>query len=305
MRIFDAHCDLLYQLWRRPEISEWNDLNLHVTIEKLFQFGAKVQCFAIFIPVEVTNKLEAAFAQASIFFNRIINGYEKMIHIRTKQDLLALKDDEIGAILTLEGCEPIGHDLSLLSIFQQLGVRSAGLTWNFANLLADGALETRNAGLSFYGRHVVEKLNHYHMWTDISHLSERSFWDVIQLADYPIASHSNSYALCPHPRNLRDDQIKAIVAKKGLIGITFVPQFTSSGPQASMKHLLNHLDYVCGLAGENAVGLGSDFDGIDETIEGLEGYEQYPYLLNTLLKHYSESQVEKFMYKNFAESIPF
>lgn len=72
-----------------------------------------------------------------------------------------------------------------------------------------------------------------------------------------------------------------------------------------MKHLLNHLDYVSGLAGENAVGFGSDFDGIDETIEGLEGYEQYPYLLNTLSKHYSESQVEKFMYKNFADSIPF
>jgi membrane dipeptidase len=277
VRIFDAHCDLLYQLWRRPEISEWNDLNLHVTIEKLFQFGAKVQCFAIFIPVDVTNKLEAAFAQASIFYDRIINGYEKIIHIRTKQDLHALKDDEIGAILTLEGCDPIGHDLSLLSIFQQLGVRSAGLTWNFANLLADGALETRNAGLSFYGRHVVGKLNDYHMWTDVSHLSERSFWDVIQLADHPIASHSNS----------------------------FVPQFTSSRSRASMKHLLNHLDYVCGLAGENAVGFGSDFDGIDETIEGLEGYEQYPYLLNTLSKHYSESQVEKFMYKNFADSIPF
>ncbi|MGM0919633.1 MAG: dipeptidase [Bacillota bacterium] len=305
MRIFDAHCDLLYQLWRRPEISEWNDLNLHVTIEKLFQFGAKVQCFAIFIPVDVTNKLEAAFAQASIFYDRIINGYEKIIHIRTKQDLHALKDDELGAILTLEGCDPIGHDLSLLSIFQQLGVRSAGLTWNFANLLADGALETRNAGLSFYGRHVVGKLNHYHMWTDVSHLSERSFWDVIQLAEHPIASHSNSYALCPHPRNLKDDQIKAIVAKNGLIGITFVPQFTSSRSRASMKHLLNHLDYVCGLAGENAVGFGSDFDGIDETIEGLEGYEQYPYLLNTLSKHYSESQVEKFMYKNFADSIPF
>lgn len=207
--------------------------------------------------------------------------------------------------MTLEGCDPIGHDLSLLSIFHQLGVRSAGLTWNFANLLADGALETRNAGLSFYGRHVVGKLNHYHMWTDVSHLSERSFWDVIQLADHPIASHSNSYALCPHPRNLKDDQIKAIVAKNGLIGITFVPQFTSSRSRASMKHLLNHLDYVSGLAGENAVGFGSDFDGIDETIEGLEGYEQYPYLLNTLSKHYSESQVEKFMYKNFADSIPF
>lgn len=305
MRIFDAHCDLLYQLWRNTEVSEWNNHSRHVTIEKLFQFGAKVQCFAIFVPVEATNKLEAALAQAAIFFECIVNRYEKIKHIRTKQDILALKNDEIGAILTLEGCEAIGHDLSLLTIFHQFGVRGAGLTWNFANLLADGALEIRDSGLSLKGKQMIKKMNDFQMWTDVSHLSERSFWDVIQLANHPIASHSNSYTLCPHPRNLRDDQIRALVQKKGIIGITFVPQFISAEKPAVMKNVLNHVDYICGLAGSDAVGFGSDFDGIEETVEGLEGYEQYSYLINTLLKHYSESQVRKLIYSNFANSVPF
>ncbi|MDX8288438.1 dipeptidase [Metabacillus indicus] len=305
MRIFDAHCDLLYQLWKDPEKSEWNDLNLHVTIEKLFRFGAKIQCFAIFVPVEAVNKKECAIAQAAIFHERILERYENIRLIKTKQDAARLKEDEIGAILTLEGLEPIGHDLQMLSVFYHLGVRAAGLTWNFANLLADGALETRNAGLTFFGRHAVSKLNAYNMWTDVSHLSERSFWDVIELADYPVASHSNSYALCPHPRNLKEDQLKAVADKKGIIGITFVPQFTASHAQAGMKHILNHLDYILGIVGEDAVGFGSDFDGIDETVEGLEGYEQYPYLVNTLLRHYSERQTEKFLCLNFINAIPF
>lgn len=72
-----------------------------------------------------------------------------------------------------------------------------------------------------------------------------------------------------------------------------------------MKHILNHLDYIVGIVGEDAVGFGSDFDGIDETVEGLEGYEQYPYLVNTLLRHYSERQTEKFLCLNFINAISF
>ena len=93
-----------------------------------------------------------------------------------------LKQDEIGAILTLEGCEALGKDEMKLRLFYRLGVRSFGLTWNYANLLADGALETRGAGLTTFGKHIVQELNTLHVWTDVSHLNERSFWDVIEIA---------------------------------------------------------------------------------------------------------------------------
>lgn len=77
MRIFDAHCDLLYKLWKDPEKSEWNDLNLHVTIEKLFRFGAKIQCFAIFVPVEAVNKKNARLHRLPFFTSAFLNAMKK------------------------------------------------------------------------------------------------------------------------------------------------------------------------------------------------------------------------------------
>ena len=99
-----------------------------------------------------------------------------MRFIRTKEDINRLKQDEVGALLTLEGCEAIGKEAMKLRLFYRLGVRSFGLTWNYANLLADGALETRGAGLTTVGRQVVQELNTLQLWTDLSHLNERSFW---------------------------------------------------------------------------------------------------------------------------------
>lgn len=102
-------------------------------------------------------------------------------------------------MLTLEGCEAIGESLTQLRTLLRLGVRSVGLTWNDANMVADGALEQRGGGLTRFGKEVVQLLNEQQCWTDVSHLSERAFWDVMELAHYPIASHSNAYTLCPHP----------------------------------------------------------------------------------------------------------
>src|SRR5690606_3795964 len=93
----------------------------------------------------------------------------------------------------------------------RLGVLSLGLTWNKANLLADGASEPRGGGLTEFGREVVALNNKYGVLTDVSHLSERGFWDVIELAEAPFASHSNARALCDHPRNLTDEQIRALI----------------------------------------------------------------------------------------------
>lgn len=104
-----------------------------------------------------------------------------MKFIQTKDDINMLKQDGIGAILTIEGCEAIGKDAMKLRLLYRLGVRSFGLTWNYANLLADGALETRG-GFNDFGKHVVQELNTLHVWTDVSHLNERSFWDVIEIA---------------------------------------------------------------------------------------------------------------------------
>ncbi len=307
LQIFDAHCDMLFKLWENPKIDVFKDDRLHVNINRLKIGKKSVQCFAIFVPENIpfVQRLSVAQQQINIFYQKIIHQYPEIKLIKTKGDLETLKDGETGAILTLEGCDAIGDQITNLELLYELGVRSVGLTWNYANLVADGVLEKRNAGLTNFGTEVIRFLNRHNMWTDLSHASERSFWEALDVADYPIATHSNVYQLCSHVRNLKDEQIVALFKKKGVIGVTFVPFFTSDQSKPTISSLIKHVEYLCSLGGENQIGFGSDFDGIDETIAGLENYSCYEKLGNELLHYYSDTQVKKFLYRNLADYLSF
>ncbi|KKI92646.1 diguanylate cyclase [Bacillus sp. SA1-12] len=307
MRVFDAHCDMLFKLWRDKKINVYDDESLHVSISKLKTMDKPTQCFAIYVPENVpfTHRLAVAHSQINIFYQKILKKYPEIKLIKTKSDIDRLTENEIGAILTLEGCDAIGDQLEQLEILFQLGVRSVGLTWNYANLVADGALEKRNGGLTNFGRKVISYLNSQNLWTDLSHTCERSFWEALDLANYPIASHSNVYKLCPHVRNLKDEQIRAMFKKNGMIGVTFVPYFTANTPQPILSDVLHHIDYLCSLGGENNIGFGSDFDGIDLTIKGLENYACYYGFINHMLKYYPQKLVNKLVYQNFIDHISF
>jgi membrane dipeptidase len=305
--IFDAHCDALMKLWQDRSLSFQDGAPLHVTFSGMAEAGVKVQCFAIYVPETVPEeaRFTAALEMADIFFSRIVEAFPSIKFVRTKQDIAALKEGEIGAMLTLEGCDSIGANLVKLKTLLRLGVASVGLTWNFPNAVADGAWEKRGAGLTAFGRQVVELLNETKRWVDVSHLSERAFWDVIETARFPIASHSNAHRLCPHPRNLTDEQLKALIEKDGMIGINFVPYFlTKDKRRATVADVLRHLDHVCALGGEHNVGFGSDFDGITETVSGLETVKQYDQLVNELYKHYSAEQASRFLFGNFYAHLP-
>lgn len=307
MKIFDAHCDVLFQLWSAKGKKDFrNDSQLHITFEQLKNRKGSIQCFAIYVPETVAyeRRFEVVLQMIDIFHSEILS-LPGMKFIQTKDDINMLKQDEIGALLTLEGCEAIGKDVMKLRLFYRLGVRSFGLTWNYANLLADGALETRAAGLTNFGKQVVQELNMLHLWTDVSHLNERSFWDVIEIAKNPIASHSNCYKLCQHPRNLNDEQIGALIKRNSMIGVTFVPQLLTSERQAHITDILRHVEYICSIGGEKNVGFGSDFDGILETVVNVTAYREYENVVNELYKHYDTSTVERFLYDNFVERISF
>nr|WP_309099410.1 dipeptidase [Fredinandcohnia onubensis] len=306
MKIFDAHSDVLYKMWMDPTIDFANSPKLHINYDRLKASGSKVQSFAIYIPEEVKpeSRFEVALEMVEIFNNKVVAPSPLLKVVRTKEDILALKEDEIGAFLTLEGCDAIDQSIVKLQTLLRLGVSSVGLTWNYANFVADGVGEPRGAGLSSFGIEVVKEHNKASIWTDVSHLSIKGFWDVMEVADYPIASHSNAMAICNHRRNLLDEQILALIKKNGMIGITFVPQFLSNRDTATIDDVIKHLDYICSLGGENHVGFGSDFDGITETTIGLENFSGYEGLVNKLLKYYSEIQVKKFLYQNFVANLP-
>ncbi|MCC3357406.1 dipeptidase [Bacillus sp. REN16] len=306
VKIFDAHSDVLYKMWMDPTIDFADSPKLHITYNRLKASGSKVQCFAIYIPegVRAESRFEVALEMVEIFYKRVIAPSPLLKVVRTREDIKALKENEIGAFLTLEGCDAIDRSLVKLQTLLRLGVSSVGLTWNYANYVADGVGEPRGGGLSSFGIEVVKEHNKAFIWTDVSHLSIKGFWDVIEVADYPIASHSNAIAICNHRRNLLDEQIKALIQKNGMIGITFVPQFLSNHDSASIDDVLKHLDYICSLGGENHVGFGSDFDGITETTTGLENFSGYDMLVENLHKHYSANQAKNFLFQNFVGNLP-
>jgi len=307
MKIFDAHCDVLSKMWGNPAIRFYNDPTLHINYKHLKRVGGKnVQCFAIYVPehVQGSRKFQAALEMIDIFYRKILT-FPDIHFIRKKADLNRLKEQEIGAILTLEGCDAVGNDLTKLRTLFRLGVRSVGLTWNYANAVADGILEERGAGLSKFGKSLVQTNNEHHVWTDVSHLSEQGFWDVIELADYVIASHSNVKTLTGNPRNLTDAQICALIEKDAVIGITFVPKLLEINRKARMFEILKHVEYICSLGGSRNIGFGSDFDGIDETPEDMPNYSAgYQVLIDELLKRYPEQLVKGFLYYNFVRIMP-
>ena len=306
LKIFDAHCDVLWRMWENRGISFKDSEVLHVTWDGLKKSTAKVQCFAVYIPEKVRQEsaFDVALEMIDLFYEEILQRFPNMKLIRTKRDIAELKEGQIGAILTLEGCDAIGADIEKLRTLYRLGISSVGLTWNHANAVADGILEERGAGLSSFGKKVVKLNNDHFIWTDVSHLSVKGFWDVMELGDYVIASHSNCNKICNNPRNLSDEQVKALIQKDGVIGVTFVPQFLSSGTQANITDVLRHVEHFCSLGAVKHIGFGSDFDGIDQTVKSLGRIEDYTNLVNSLLKYYSETEVMGFLFDNFYTRFP-
>lgn len=307
MRIVDMHCDVLYKMMLDPGLDFSDETKLDVTYERLNAGNIGLQAFAIFLPEDHVPTFEAVEEAVRIFEQRII-ARPGMRVVRTKRDLLAAEDEgSIGALLTLEGADGLMGSLEYLVKAYDLGIRSLGVTWNYANWAADGVLEDRKAGLSVKGRELVKACQKLGMILDVSHLNEPGFWELLELTDQSvIASHSNAYELQPHPRNLNDEQIRALIARGGRIGITFVPDFI--GGEQAIDDVLRHLDHICSLGGEDYVAFGSDFDGIDEHLTGLANPADYVSLTELLQRHYSEEQVKKFLCENwrsfFLEQLP-
>jgi membrane dipeptidase len=167
---------------------------------------------------------------------------------------------KVGVLLAFEGAEPLGHDLSALRLFYAVGLRMMSLTWSRRNAFGDGAWENDSrGGLTRLGRAAVAEMDRLGIIVDVSHASDRTARDLLEVAVGPvIASHSNARALREHPRNLPDDLLKAVADTDGVIGVTAVPGFISDAP-ATIEKWVDHLQYVIDLVGIAHVGIGADF----------------------------------------------
>ncbi|MEV5024677.1 dipeptidase [Paenibacillus sp. LPE1-1-1.1] len=301
MKVVDFHCDVLCKLLIDEDLTFQSSKpgSLDVTYERLKAAGTVLQTFAIYIPQSMNGRLEPILESVDRF-HQLVLACEDMEWVRTAQDLeFCISNGKIGALLSLEGVDGLQGQMPLLRILHQLGIRAAGLTWNHANWAADGAMEPRGGGLTSAGRLLVEECNKLDILLDVSHLSERAFWDVAEHSQKPIlASHSNARAICDHPRNLSDAQIEKLIAKQGLIGITFVPWFVSHADEVPIDDLLRHIEHICEIGGEEHIMLGSDFDGIDRHMQNLSHPGELAALQEALLKRYTEQQTEQFMSGN-------
>jgi membrane dipeptidase len=301
MKVIDAHCDVLNKLMFQPDIDFHNTEHLDVTLERLVEVGSVLQLFAVYLSIRITNPEFHWVLKCIDLFHSLILSHPQMLHIKSAADLRrASKEGRIGAMLTLEGVDGLmGNELYLRTVYH-LGVRCIGITWNYGNWAADGVKEPRQGGFTLKGRQFVQQCNELGILLDVSHLTERGFWELAEMSERPfIASHSNVYDITPNPRNLRKEQIETILQRNGRIGLTFVPPLVNADGPAVMTDLLRHIDYIGSLGGYHHMGFGSDFDGIVQWTEGLEHMGTYNKLAELLTKHYSADVVECLLYKNW------
>ncbi len=301
MKSVDLHCDVLYKMLinNGADFSANHSDILDVTYNRLRQAKTVVQAFAVYIPQSRQDWLAAVLESISYFNSEVVSTFGMRAVTNKKELNKVLAAGEIGALLTLEGTDGLYGKPALLDTLYRLGIRMIGLTWNFANWAADGALEPRNGGLTLKGREFVQRCEQTGILLDVSHLSERSFWELLEHTERPfVASHSNCAALCSHPRNLNDAQINAVIAREGRIGITYVPQFLAAERKATLYDIVCHIEHICMLGGEQTIVLGSDFDGIEQHVPDLEHPGKLYNLVNELLKYYTEHQVKHFLSYN-------
>ncbi|PWI58248.1 dipeptidase [Sulfoacidibacillus thermotolerans] len=293
--IVDGHADILYRMGKE-KLSFYDDNALHQNYKHLRQSGVDVQVFVTFIEPEITasEQLFAVFDSLDRF-HREVERADAVQAVYTVAELhRVLQSGRKAAILSLEGADALNGRISVLHALFQSGIRLMGLTWNGANCVADGVGEGRGAGLTQFGREVVKTMRSLGMIVDVSHLAARGVWDVLDLYDGPVvASHSNAMSVFAHRRNLTDDQIRAIAASGGVIGATFVPAFIGASDVLTIEDLIKHIDHLLTVAGEDAVALGSDFDGIESTLVDLRNGSDYTGLLEKIELRYGENVFSK------------
>ena len=303
MTFVDAHCDTITTIMKTGEALKSN--TGHIDMDRLKKYDSFVQFFAAFISPEQAKMgaLRRALDIIDKLYREIEINKNDIMLCRDYNDIAnAIKSRKVAAVLTIEGGEALEGSLAVLRMLYQLGVRAITLTWNYRNQIADGVADSvTKGGLTPFGREVVAEMNRLGMLVDVSHLSESGFWDVISLSSSPIiASHSNAKKICSHSRNLTDEQLLALKKNGGVTGINLCPYFIVNEGKAEIKHVISHIEHIVGLTGEDTLGLGTDFDGIDETPVGLEGVQSFSDLINELLKlNYSEALVNKIAGENF------
>ena len=278
MILCDTHADTLHRRYRRAAEGDEKGKEYDITVEKLKAGSVNVQTMALFV----------GGSPALPDIARTFEGMWKQGERLEKEGLRRIADyrdgkaGESAFIYSVEGCDLLDNDLALLHAWREKGVRMAALTWNYENCVGTPAKLKADTPLKPFGREAVREMVKLGIAPDTSHLNERGFYDLLEMGVVPLASHSCCRALCGHQRNLTDEQLKALFSAGGYAGLNFYPWFLKDDGQCTLDTLADHLLHMLELGGEGMVGFGSDFDGIEVKVPGLEHPGCLPALFETL-----------------------
>ncbi len=313
--IVDLHCDTITRLMETESQEYGNSLKkneLHIDIERLKKSKYMLQTFAIFTPYHVVGgRVQCAKKGIERFHFEIEKNKDDIELIHCYNDILKnSNNNKISALLSLEEGDVCNGELSMLESYYNLGVRMIGLTWNYPNCIGhpnvdankNNGYTTRNKidGLSKHGIAYIQEMERLGIIIDVSHASDAVFYDVLKHTQKPfIASHSNAMEITNVGRNLTDDMIRAIAKRSGVVGINFCSLFvTTAGNYTYVKDLIKHIKHIVTIGGIDVVAIGSDFDGIGDTLE-IKDASMMNLLLDGLLQAgFSQEDIDKIMYKN-------
>ena len=297
--LFDAHCDTVLHCWHSGEGMDRS--GGHLDLERGKGYDRYCQFFALFTMDDMApgkTAFDVYEEQYALFRREMERNRDAVTHCTCAAEARkAHEEGKIAAFLSVEGAHSLNCDIDTLREAYRRGVRAVNLTWNNANLLSGTNVEEPERGLSGEGRAFVAEMERLGMLVDVSHLSDAGFWDVIGMATRPIlASHSNSRALCPHPRNLTDEQFLAVVKNGGVVGLNLCREFVGGGEDVDA--LIRHLDHFLALGGEKTVALGGDLDGCTP-IDGIPDVAGWKALYQTLLaRGYGQALVDDLFFHN-------
>ena len=305
MRIIDMHCDTLLAGWKKPERSFY-DGDTSINLKLLKENGSMLQFFAMYLPRKEMKTMDSYDILKGIYgyYQTQMETYSNLIKpvYSAQEDLENEKNGFLSSLLTVEDGVFIDGKIERVKEVYDMGVRLITLMWNFENSVGFPCSDDPEAhikGLKPLGIEVVEKMNELGMIIDVSHMSEGGFYDVARYSKKPfVASHSCARALCNHRRNLTDDQLKTIGNAGGIVGVNFECSFLKEGSdRATFDQIIEHLLYMKDKAGIDAVGFGSDLDGIDDNGE-LVNYSGFKPLLERMEDKFTYDEIDKICREN-------
>lgn len=258
---FDAHSDLWSDVTIRRLRGERDVLATH-HIQRLQKGHVEGGIFAIWVDPPYDDDPAARTAQIMDCIQAEEQACDDICIVHSYREMMqAKRNGKIYAFIGMEGLAAMGEDLSKLDDYFRFGVRHAMLTWNEENALGFAAATGRHLGLTALGKQTIRCMQAKKMLVDVSHLNEAGFWDIIRLATAPIvASHSNCKALCDVPRNLTDNQMRAIRDVNGVVGLNAYHGFIDHDPvKKTVEQLARHAIHMIEVMGVDHVGCGFDF----------------------------------------------